>query len=85
MADGRANAPSMYMGEDVLFFMRLRKFARRQGLRTRVIRDVQVLPSARRLDQSPLWRTLVLSNPFLVLALRRRRRPWAGWYEQPPR
>lgn len=76
---------TVYMGEDVDFFWRLRAFARRRGLETCFIRDCAVAPSARRFDQWPLWRTLVLTNPFLILVLRRRRSPWTGWYDQPPR
>jgi glycosyltransferase involved in cell wall biosynthesis len=76
---------SLYMGEDVDFFWRLRAAARRRRLQTCFIRDLQVATSARRFDTWPLWRTVVLTNPIVALALRRRRSPWAGWYEYPPR
>lgn len=76
---------TLYMGEDVDFFWRLRAEARKRGLQTSFIRDLQVSPSARRFDTWPLWRTLVLTNPVVILALRRRRFPWAGWYDEPPR
>lgn len=76
---------TLYMGEDVDFFWRLRAFARRRGLETCFIRDLQVVPSARRFDQWPLWRILVLTNPLLILLLRRHRSSWAGWYDQAPR
>ncbi len=76
---------TLYMGEDVDFFWRLRAAARKRGLRTCFIRDLQVATSARRFDTWPLWRTLVFTNPIVALALRRRRSPWAGWYEKPPR
>ncbi len=74
-----------YMGEDVDFFWRLKKLARRRGLRTSFIREVQVVPSPRRFDQWPLWRTLVWTFPPLAFALKRRRAAWPGWYEKPPR
>jgi len=74
-----------YMGEDVEFFWRLRAAARKRELQTCFIRDLQVSTSARRFDTWPLWRTLVLTNPVVVFALRRRRLPWAGWYDEPPR
>jgi len=64
---------------------RLRAAAWTRGLRTCFIRDVQVATSARRFDTWPLWRTLVLTNPVVALACRRRRFPWAGWYDKPPR
>jgi glycosyltransferase involved in cell wall biosynthesis len=76
---------TLYMGEDVDFFWRLRAAARKRGLQTCFIRDLQVLSSARRFEMWPLWRTLVMTNPVVMLALRRRRSPWAGWYNEPPR
>jgi len=76
---------ALFMGEDVDCFWRLRAAARTRGLRTCGIRDLQVATSARRFDTWPLWRTLVLTNPVVALAFRRRRFPWAGWYDKPPR
>jgi glycosyltransferase involved in cell wall biosynthesis len=76
---------TQYMGEDVDFFWRLRRLARRRGLSTSYIRDLPVLPSPRRFDRWPLWRILVWTNPVVALALRRRKAMWAGWYERPPR
>ena len=76
---------TMYMGEDVDFFWRLRALARRRGSMTCIIRDLPVVPSARRFNTWPLWRTLALTNPLLVLTLRRRRSAWAGWYDRAPR
>lgn len=74
-----------YMGEDVDFFWRLKTLAHRRGLETCFIRDLQVVPSARRFDIWPLWRTLLLTNPFVAFVLRRRKSSWAGWYDQAPR
>jgi glycosyltransferase involved in cell wall biosynthesis len=76
---------TLYMGEDVDFFWRLRAAARKRGLQTCFIRDLRVSTSARRFDTWPLWRTLVLTNPVVAFGLRRRRFPWAGWYNEPPR
>jgi hypothetical protein len=78
---------TQYIGEDVEFFWRLRGAARRDGLTTCFVRDLQVTTSTRRFDIWPLWRTLLLTNPFLILALRRRRAAWGGWYDaaQAPR
>lgn len=73
---------TLYMGEDVDFFWRLRAAARRRGLMTCFVRDLQVVPSSRRFDRWPLWRTLLLTNPLLILALRRRRAAWSGWYDE---
>jgi len=76
---------TLYVGEDIDFYWRLRTLARRRNLRTCFIRDIQVAPSARRFDRWPFWRTLVWTNPVVTFALRRRRFPWAGWYDEAPR
>jgi glycosyltransferase involved in cell wall biosynthesis len=76
---------TQFMGEDVDFYWRLKRLARRRGLRTCFIRDLRVVPSARRFDRWPVWRTLVWTNPLLVLALRRRKAAWTGWYTDAPR
>lgn len=76
---------TIFMGEDVDFFWRLRKLARRRRLRVPVLRDVVVSPSSRRFDQWPLWRVLVWTNPLVALPLRRRRTAWSGWYTNPVR
>ena len=74
-----------YMGEDVDFFWRLKRLARRRGLRTTFIRDCQVVPSPRRWESWPVWRTLIWTNPVFAFAFRRRRATWGGWYREPPR
>ncbi len=75
-----------WMGEDVEFWWRLRRLARRRGQRVVHVRDIRVVPSSRRYDQWPLWRTLLLTNPVTVTLLARRRRTWwPGWYQAPPR
>lgn len=76
---------ALYMGEDVDFYWRLRRLARQRHGPTCFIRDLQVVPAARRFDRWPLWRTLVWTSPPVVYALRRHRLPWAGWYRDPPR
>ena len=74
-----------YMGEDVDFYWRLKRLARRRGLRTTLIRECQVVPSPRRWEAWPIWRTLVWTNPLVGLVLRRRKAAWPGWYSDPPR
>jgi glycosyltransferase involved in cell wall biosynthesis len=76
---------SLYMGEDVDFHWRLKRFAKRKNGQICFIEDIQVVPSARRFDQWPLWRTLIWTNPFFVLAFRRKERAWRGWYRVIPR
>ena len=76
---------SLYMGEDVDFHWRMKQFARRQNAHLCFIEDIRVVPSTRRFDQWSLWRTLVYTNPFYVLAFRRKERAWRGWYRVIPR
>lgn len=71
---------TIYMGEDVDFFWRLKRFAKRHRSRVCLIQDIQVTPSTRRFDRWPFWRTLVWTNPLFILIFRRRKGPWREWY-----
>lgn len=71
---------TIYMGEDVDFYRRLKRFAKRNGARICFIQDIQVIPSTRRFDRWPFWRTLVWTNPLFILIFRRRKGPWKEWY-----
>ena len=71
---------TLFMGEDVDFYWRMRRLARRRGGGVRLIEDVRVVPSARRFDRWALWRTLVWTNPLFILLFRRRAAAWRGWY-----
>jgi glycosyltransferase involved in cell wall biosynthesis len=75
-----------FVGEDGELWWRLQLLARRRGVRVAHVRDLQVVPSCRRYDQWPLWRTVLMTNPVTCATLARTRRPWsAGWYDAPPR
>jgi glycosyltransferase involved in cell wall biosynthesis len=74
-----------YMGEDVEFWWRLKRLAQKRGLRTSLIRELQVIPSPRRWDRWPCWRTLIWTSPLVTFAFRRRITAWDGWYRKPPR
>lgn len=75
----------LYMGEDVHFYQALKRLARRRGDHVRYIR-VAVVPSPRRWNQWPLWKTLAFTNPVAAGLLGRWRGLWRrGWYETPPR
>jgi glycosyltransferase involved in cell wall biosynthesis len=76
---------TLYMGEDVDFYWRLKRFAKRQNGHVCFIEDLQVVPSTRRFDQSPFWRTLICTNPFYILTFRRKERAWRAWYGVIPR
>lgn len=71
---------TMYMGEDVDFYWRLKRFAKRHHSRVCFIQDIQVVPSTRRFDRWPFWRTLVWTNPLFILIFRRRKGTWREWY-----
>lgn len=76
---------TLYMGEDVDFYWRLKRFARRCNSYLRFLDDIQVSPSSRRFDEWVFWRTLVWTNPMFILAFRRRKSVWKGWYSAMPR
>jgi glycosyltransferase involved in cell wall biosynthesis len=76
---------TLYMGEDVDFYWRLKRLAKRRRGFLRFIGDMQVSPSTRRFDEWSLWRTLVWTNPILILIFRRRKSVWKGWYGGAPR
>jgi glycosyltransferase involved in cell wall biosynthesis len=76
---------SLFMGEDVDFYWRLKRIAKRQNGCVVFIEDLRVVPSARRFDQWRFWRTLIWTNPLFILLFQRRRTSWHGWYKAPPR
>jgi len=76
---------TMYMGEDVDFYWRLSKLAKSGGQHVRYLKDVQVVPSCRRYDQWPTWRTLIKTNPLYCTLFCRRQSAWRGWYSDVPR
>jgi glycosyltransferase involved in cell wall biosynthesis len=76
---------TLFMGEDVDFYQRLKRLARRRGGVVRLLDDVRVTPSARRFDRWGFGRTLLWTNPLFVILFRRRRSAWRGWYEEVPR
>ena len=76
---------TLFMGEDVEFYWRLRRFAKRKNGSVVFIRDIRVVPSTRRYDQWRLWRTLFWTNPLLIFILRRKKSCWEAWYKSAPR
>src|SRR5260370_14494538 len=62
---------SLYVGEDVDFYWRMKQFAKRQHADVCFIEDIQVVPSTRRFVQWSLWRTLFYTNPSHVLVVPR--------------
>jgi glycosyltransferase involved in cell wall biosynthesis len=76
---------SQFMGEDVDFYWRLRKLCANAGGYLKFLDDVTVIPSPRRFDQSPVWRTLIRTNPAFIAPFRKNRSAWTAWYVRPPR
>ena len=76
---------TLLMGEDVDFYWRLKKLAKRQNGSVSFIDHLSVVPSTRRFDQWRLWRTLVWTNPLFILMFRRSATCWRGWYKSLPR
>jgi glycosyltransferase involved in cell wall biosynthesis len=76
---------TLFMGEDVDLYWRLKKFARRRNCRVAFINDIRVIPSTRRFEQWQFWRTLLWTNPLLIFMFRRNRAFWRGWYRAAPR
>lgn len=76
---------TLFMGEDVDFHWRLQRLAKRQDGSVIFIEDIKVVPSTRRFDQWRLWRTLLWTNPLIILLFRRSKTCWQGWYKAAPR
>jgi hypothetical protein len=76
---------TIYMGEDVDFYWRLTKAARTRDRDVCYLSDLQVVPSPRRFDSWPLWKTLLWTNPIVAVLFLRNKRVWRGWYEEAPR
>jgi len=76
---------TLFMGEDVDFYLRLKRLAAGRGGGVRLIDDVRVVPSSRRFDRWGLWSILLRTNPLFVLLFRRSERAWRGWYGEAPR
>lgn len=69
------------MAEDTEFNSRLRTLARWWDAHTAYLAETVIVPSSRRLDQWPFWRTILLTNPVTTRLFLRSSRFWAGWRE----
>jgi glycosyltransferase involved in cell wall biosynthesis len=72
---------SIFMGEDIDFFWRMRRYARRHGGNVKVLREPHVVTSGRRFNKMNLWRVLVLTHPAFIRLTWRKQRWWKEWYE----
>jgi glycosyltransferase involved in cell wall biosynthesis len=73
---------SIYVGEDIDFYWRMRRQARRIGGTVRFLDTARVLTSSRRFDTMAPLKLLLVTHPLLILVNWRRRRFWKDWYER---
>lgn len=72
----------IFVGEDIEFYWRLTKFARKNGGRLFFIKQPKVKTSPRRLDKIPFLKTFVLMNPIYIYLNWRKEKLWKAWYEK---
>lgn len=73
---------NIFMGEDIEFYWRLSKFAKRHGGYLNFIEDLEVVTSARRFDKMGLWKTFFLTHPLFIWLNWKRKSVWKDWYEK---
>ena len=73
---------TIFMGEDVMFYWRLSKYAKRKNGFLYFIENPKVITSARRFDQMSIWKILLLTHPTFILFNRKRKSAWKDWYEK---
>lgn len=73
---------TIYMGEDVMFYWRLSKFAKQKSGYLSFIENPKVITSARRFDRMSVWKTLLLTHPLFILLTSKRKKFWRDWYEK---
>jgi cellulose synthase/poly-beta-1,6-N-acetylglucosamine synthase-like glycosyltransferase len=76
---------TIYMGEDIHFYWRLARHARRRGRTVAFLESPKVVTSARRFDRMSVFKTLVLTHPVAIRLFWKRRSVWKDWYERPIR
>jgi glycosyltransferase involved in cell wall biosynthesis len=68
------------MAEDTDFYWRLQHLAKaRKGGHVTYVSETSVVPSTRRLDNWPVWKTLLLTNPVTTQLWQGSDRLWKGW------
>jgi glycosyltransferase involved in cell wall biosynthesis len=71
---------SIFMGEDMDFFWRLRRYAKHNGGCTMLVKEPRVLTSARRFNRMTLWKALLFTHPLFIRLTWRKRHLWRDWY-----
>ncbi len=73
---------TIFMGEDVEFYWRLSKFAKRNKGYLHFVEHPKVITSARRFDKMSLWKTFLLTHPIFIRLTWRKKSFWKDWYEK---
>ena len=76
---------TIYMGEDVEFYWRLTRHARRRGQRLAFLEAPRVVTSSRRFNRMSALKILLLTHPVAIRLAWRRQWLWKDWYERPVR
>lgn len=71
----------IFMGEDIDFYQRMHRYAKRHGGYVRVLSDSKVVTSGRRFNKMKLWRVLVLTHPVFIRWAWRKKHWWKDWYD----
>lgn len=73
---------TIFMGEDIEFYWRLSRFARRNNAYLHFVEQPKVVTSSRRFDKMSLWKTLLLTHPVFIRLTWRKKSFWKDWYEK---
>ncbi len=72
---------TIYLGEDIEFYWKLERYARKAGGRVEFVDEPKVTTSTRRFDKMSWFKTIVLTHPIYILIYRKRAEAWKDWYE----
>jgi len=73
---------TIFMGEDVEFYWRLSRFAKRNKGYLYFVEHPKVITSTRRFDKMSLWKTFLLTHPIFIRLTWRKKSHWKDWYEK---
>lgn len=73
---------TIFMGEDIEFYWRLTRFAKRNKGYLYFVEQPKVTTSSRRFDKMGLWKTLLLTHPIFIRLTWRKKSFWKDWYEK---
>ena len=73
---------TIFMGEDIEFYWRLSKYAKRNEGYLHFVEHPKVKTSARRFDKMSLWKTFLLTHPIFIRLTWRKKSFWKDWYDK---